>query len=320
MSCVELQHLGAAVGEQFDFAIFSGSYDKRALSCATAIGSGRYKNAIVAWNKNHQEYNADNFNALWKLCGSSQVFECSLDSNNPVKTADSFMTVFRSVGVSRATSVLVDVTAFTREALAILLLILKLTVSSSCRVVIVYNAAKHYSSGGAGLWLSAGIREVRSVLGYSGALIPAKPSHLIVLPGYEHERASELIASYEPLRLSLGRVSKSESISSDFYDLHLQFLESLAAVYESSKVSFFAFSAKDLSGTKAAVLRQAELHRDCNPVVACLNSKLAMVGTCLACFQNEELQLCYAQPEKYNVAEFSEASDFAYVEEISGFQ
>ena len=40
-------------------------------------------------------------------------------------------------------------------------------------------------------WLSRGIGEVRSILGYSGTLKPSRSNLLIVIVGYEYERAGE---------------------------------------------------------------------------------------------------------------------------------
>ena len=73
----------------------------------------------------------------------------------------------------------IDATTFTRESLLILVRFLKQSLKTSDSVQFLYAPAKEYSIGTQyeDKWLSRGIREVRSVLGYPGDFlpVPAKP-------------------------------------------------------------------------------------------------------------------------------------------------
>ena len=53
-------------------------------------------------------------------------------------------------------------------------------------------------------WLSKGVKEIRSVLGFPGEILPSRKNHLIVLTGYEYERAKTIIDILQPYSLALG--------------------------------------------------------------------------------------------------------------------
>jgi hypothetical protein len=317
MTGINLTELNVRLPADFDLFILSASYESRSLTCAKSIRPGIYKSAMIAWNENHREYNRENMDRLQQLCSGVRIVPCSLDSDNPVATADAFAKGLESAQLHGTSKILLDVTAFTREGLAILLRVLKLYLDPQTNITVIYNPAQKYDNDQDRPHLTFGIREIRSVLGYSGGLNPSKPSHLIVLPGYEHDRAAELIASYEPRLLSIGRIPKDESISVRFYALQNQFANSLSSIYSRNHVRLFKFSAKDINVTKNAVLKQVAKFGAFTPVVAAMNSKLATVGACLAALSNEDIQLCYAQPKRYNIESFSDPSAIAYICEIA---
>ena len=50
--------------------------------------------------------------------------------------------------------------------------------------------------------------------------LTSRPYHLIILMGYEVERASTLISVYEPSRITIGYAKKIDSIDDKHYELN----------------------------------------------------------------------------------------------------
>jgi len=206
----------------------------------------------------------------------------------------------------------IDITSFTHEALLIVLRVLAVHRKPTDRITCLYNGASEYSVGlpAEEKWLTKGVGEIRSVLGYSGQIIPTQKTHLIVLVGFETERAERIIAAYEPNELSLGYGSLLESISPPLHDLNRKFHKKLREKYR--KVSEFTFSCEDAFAAKAAVLKQANARPDFNVFIAPMNTKISTVGVALAAFDNQAIQLCYASAERYNFEAYSTPSDDCY--------
>ena len=138
-----------------------------------------------------------------------------------------------------------SITTFTHEALLILLRILQRQVTKRDLVHLVYAAAAEYAVGlrPEEKWLTKGVLDVRSVLGYPGSMRPSWKSHLIVLVGFEADRATELIESYEPTVISLGFGDEKTQTSAGHHAINRMAFSTVA-----SKVKTyyeFAFSTVD---------------------------------------------------------------------------
>src|SRR5699024_3770044 len=133
--------------------------------------------------------------------------------------------------------VFIDITTFTHETLLILLAIFREKFSYT-NVVCGYVNAKEYSydcEDQKDKWLSRGIGEIRSVLGYSGVLKPSKKNLLMVIVGYEYERAVRIIEAVEPDFLSLGYGLPSDSTTEKnrgANEHYTQLVKQMAAYYD----------------------------------------------------------------------------------------
>ena len=68
-------------------------------------------------------------------------------------------------------------------------------------------------------------------MGYMGEMKPAMPLHLVVMLGFEYERAQQAIDAYEPDYISIGYgISSTESISSVAGKLNVKFKEKLISI------------------------------------------------------------------------------------------
>ena len=130
-------------------------------------------------------------------------------------------------------------------------------------ITFLYTPAKEYDPGVEleKKWLSGGIKGVRSVLGFPGELRPSRKSHLIILVGFEVERAGKLIESYEPSTLSLG-IGDDDPIHQGHLEVNTHKFERLKNNYPHAGV--FSFSPKDAYKVRDAILREVESLQDQN--------------------------------------------------------
>ena len=210
----------------------------------------------------------------------------------------------------------VDITTFTHEALLIFLRLLQNQVNAaSTRLIAVYNLATEYSTGSLvhEKWLTKGVKEVRSVLGYPGIIVPTRKVHLIVLSGLETERAAKLIEMCEPTLLAVGWGEPYASLRDHSLETFKTFHRHLVDKYKG--VSQFKFSCLDPIITKQAIKELVAESPEYNVIIAPMNTKVSTVGVALA-FENERIQLCYAAVEQYNRDSYSKPSDACFMFEI----
>jgi hypothetical protein len=150
------------------------------------------------------------------------------------------------------------------------------------------------------------VREVRTILGYAGTVGLGSQTHLVILPGFEYERAQEIVDALQPDRISLGHATAENSISEALNLDHDTFMKRLEALYLGPTFDRFEFSCVDPFRTRRNVLEVVEKSGKRNVVVACLNTKAASVGVCLAALDRPTTQLVYAQPVGYNTGAYSE--------------
>lgn len=236
------------------------------------------------------------------------VDELVLSKTDPILTIDTLIAPLSSFAKSNS-KILVDISCFTHESLLILQ---KVIHHLGMKAVYAYCPANVYNpqtKKGEDKWLSRGIGEVRSILGYPGARNPLKSSHLIVLVGFEVERARKLIDRYEPTHLSLGYAD--DEIPEGAKERNKGRFNELMSAYPSAKE--FTFSTLDIEKTKEAIKNQVKEFDEANPLVAPMNTKISSLALTLAAEEDERIQICYASALLYNTDEYSEASDECYL-------
>ncbi|MCX6622788.1 MAG: hypothetical protein NTY38_17325 [Acidobacteria bacterium] len=304
-----LSNLTEALDQHFDVFICSASYEERCRSVPDAVSAHRYiGKRLVCFNQKSSSTVTGNAKYLLGRLGRN-AHKVPLDKTSPLITADNLQRALSHAGGDdRDLSYLVDITTFTHEALLILLRLLQARAARS-PVVLAYAPAAEYSVGlpPEEKWLSKGITDIRSVLGYPGDSRPSRKSHLIVLVGFESDRAERLLDEYQPHVISLGFGQAGTATSAQN-----QHVNRLAFGQLASKVSNygeFEFSCVDVSAVENAIAVQASKFPDCNVVIAPMNTKLSTVGVAGAAFRNEEIQLCYASASQYNVEGYSRPGD-----------
>jgi hypothetical protein len=213
---------------------------------------------------------------------------------------------------------LIDITTFTHEALLIILRILANTPANKTRIFLCYNGASEYSIGlpREKKWLSKGIEEIRSVIGYPGLLLPNRPTHLIILVGYEHERAHKLIEAFQPSLVSLGHGKPGTATSKKNYETSIFFHKLLVGSTSIRHIfSEFEFSANDPSVSQKALLKLINDRSGYNHIIAPMNTKISTISCALIGIKDPSVQICYAQPRLYNYYSYSKPSKYVYIME-----
>lgn len=293
-----------------DVFICCASFEERSLSIPMELPPDRVRTALVVSNEN-----MDNEKSIEALQAHFRDRYCSVRTkvDNPIKTADALYGELMK-HVASATQIVVDITAFTHEQLLILLALLRAILLDFDRhVTLVYSGADAYMLGGKE-WLSAGVEDVRTVLGYPGAMIPSQSVHLVILVGFELERALRIVDEYEPAQVSLGYSLPNDSVSDKLGNRNRDFHRRLAATL--GRVREFTFSSCDAISTQHAIIDQVKLFPGYSSVVAPLNTKVSTVGCALAAWQDPSLQLCYAEAKHYNTKGYSRPGNSFYVVEF----
>jgi hypothetical protein len=184
----------------------------------------------------------------------------------------------------------------------------------SFNINLVYTPAESYSSGDGEFWLTKGVRDIRSVLGYSGLQLPSKPLLLIVLNGFEEERTNEIIQAFEPNALIIGKPTGSSSINQSLNKISTDKYNSIKEINSAIIIEEFEFSCFDALETSSRVDYIIERFVDgFNIVIAPLNNKISTLGVALSALKNESVQISYASANQYNIASYSESSKYFVV-------
>lgn len=249
-----------------------------------------------------------------------QIFNTKIHS--PLDTANAMAKAIRCLIKKDIKKVVIDITTFTHEMLLILIKLLTRFEGGLEKITCLYLSARDYSIGDSkeNKWLSKGCNEVRSVFGYPGKIIPGRPMCLIVLVGFEHERANRMIVEMDPEFLLLGKgISNRRHLTHDSHKAPMEYFHKLVKDMTSRRgdVDEFEFSCRDYKNTAKIILREISKRRDYNNIIVPLNTKISTISVAIAALYNDEIQVCYAVPEAYNFSAYSEPDNKVAVLDIT---
>jgi len=290
--------------EKIDYLLVCASFEDRCLSFATPITGVKFEKVGIFYFEKFEEFSRNNIKIL---TDHFQVDPIPLDYSNPLTTADSLIGLFNENPEADKKSVLIDISTFTRESLLITLKFLSFISDKISDIYIFYRTANVSNN------LSDAVVSIRSVIGYMGDINIEDPLHLIILSGFEHERAKEIIDTLEPDHISIGYASKDGSVSEDLYNSNIEFTNTLMAYYSDTKIDTFEHSLLDPESSKREILKAANAKEGFSTVVAPLNNKISTIGAGLAAISNPRIQLCYAEMGNYNVNSYSTPTDDCYI-------
>ncbi|NQZ26213.1 MAG: hypothetical protein HRT55_07855 [Colwellia sp.] len=291
-----------SINMDVDYFLTCASFEDRCLTIVEGIDHRKISNVLMFYVKQFERYTLENRNKIKSLY-QDKVQELPYGHDRPTDFADLLLSKLEEITDK---SLIVDISTFTRESLLILVKFFDLHRARFKSVNLFYRAAEVNQI------LSKGIIDVRSVLGYMGDIEMSKPLHLIVLNGFEFERAKYIIDVFEPDYISIGCGSQSGSINTELHDRNVEFTNKLIAYYPKDNISLFEHSLQEPELTRDTLLEVVNSKPDCNSVIAPLNNKLSTLGAGLAAIKNPSVQLCYTQAADYNV-NYSKKLDDVYI-------
>lgn len=204
-------------------------------------------------------------------------------------------------------SAYVDSTAFTRESLIVACALLRRHIDhTTCNLL-------HSTPQTFGSWLSRGFREIRNIMGFAGHQIPGLPTVLVVLSGFEPERASRIIDAHEPKCVLLGIGNPPTNAS--FLERNLKEQKVVLARQDVEK---FEFPANSVSDCVNALEELIKPHLgSANIVIAPMSTKLSTLAAMVIAERHPSIQLTYCVPGEYNIASYSTGAKSILCETIS---
>ena len=306
---VNVSEISDAISDVCELLICSASYEERSLSIPLNLVPTVARSVMVLKNENvadkgleHANFILDHFHDRAKIVETYR--------SEPVRTADKLLDVIQGeLGINKNLKICVDITTMTHETLLIVfrLLSILLRENHSKLVTYLYNPAEEYDPGKPQTekWLSKGVAHVGSIFGFSGKLLPSRKNHLVVLVGFEVNRAARLIDVFEPASMSFGFGDLS-SINKEHRAVNQKKHRILSARY--SNAEDFEFSPTDAIQVRDKILILAKKHSEKNLIVAPMNTKISTLGCATAALKNQDIQLCYASAVTYNSENYSKPS------------
>lgn len=301
----------------FDLFICSGSFEDRCLSIAQSIYKTPISYKLVIFNEDNQQYVGENTDKLSSLLGENTE-TVKISMHNPLLTADNIGLAFETINSQMSIqTILLDITTFTHEALLIILCLIRIHFRDA-KLTCGYTNASEYSTDeeGENKWLSKGICDVRSVLGYAGNLSPSQKTHLIVIVGYESERALKVIEAIEPSSISLGYGRPNNATTDKDRDANQKYKDIVSSVstqYQGGFKSEFEILCDDPFQSAQAIEKEIQSHPNHNIIIVPMNNKISTIGVALIAFVHKEVQIAYAPALTYNYYHYSKPGKRCYL-------
>ena len=184
---VERKNITSFLGN-IDIYLCSSGFEERSTFLGINLNRTQVSEAFIFHIEDTYKVSEDHLEAIKK--NLSNLITISYAKNAPLTTYDKFYQLFfeliKSKNDNRIFKVVIDITTFTIEVLLILIKLLSSEIFvNTLNVFFVYTPAESYSNNDKNIWLTKGIRDIRSVLGYSGMHSPSKQLLLILLSGFE---------------------------------------------------------------------------------------------------------------------------------------
>ena len=316
-----LHHLGTLekrLRKRVDLLVCSASFEDRCLSIAENLDRRRVGHVLVVKNRRFAGVVEKNCEILrnWFVGRETTV---EVDSVDPVVTTTNLLRAVQAQWGNGARRIVIDITTFTHETLLILFRVGSLVFDDTSRVEFLYVPAKEYSIGDApgDKWLSKGISEVRSVMGYPGGFVPSRGTHLIVLAGFEDYRALSLIQELEPSVVSIGYGDRADANTAPHQLTNEARVERIRSVL--GAVNNFVFSCYDAIGAERTIRGVVREREGYNTILAPMNTKVSTLGAGRVALKDESIQICYAQADMYNYRHYSIPGDGYYHHEFEDY-
>lgn len=291
------------------------SFEERCLASSKIVAAASFCLPLIFRTNRISEKSSLVHKELMDANWKREPCSAEISIADPLVTVDVMTKSFRALPEEAMRSIVVDISTFTHEHLAILLKLLhSLNLLQVTHFAYVSVCAYGGTEATEHLWLSRGTANIRPIVGFPGMLRPSRPLHLIALVGFEFERARVAIEEAEPNYVSLGVGERCESVTTglhgknqEFYSRLMDFVDERLTTASSTRQ--FEFSCIFPEKTKKQILDLIASIEERNVVLFPMNTKISTLGAVMAALENPSIQLGYVEPLEYNVAEYSQGVD-----------
>lgn len=300
--------LATKISAEKSILISSTSFEKRWKSVLEDIGIDNWKKVVLfnSLKNNDGDFLFSNkSNVIVASCKYADPIDVLFTCNEKLVPVLTDLT-----GLNY--KIVFDISTFTREMLLIILKVLEYY-NFLKHSTFIYTPSKSMSEN----WLSKGVLNTRSVLGYAGDFDLNNETHLMLLSGFEVERSIAAIEEYEPTYLTVLSGDRNSSYSEAYYARSKELVENLKTHYGSN------FSSKEIDITDLAKLKsyilellESEKFRNKNVVIVPLSNKISTLALGLAMIEATNAQVVYPQPAEYNEKDYSEAAEEYFIFEL----
>jgi hypothetical protein len=236
-----------------------------------------------------------------------------LDYRHPIAVAKTLTNIIKELSLKKI-SLVIDITTFTHEVLAMLLKLLYDNKQYFPSIMCLYNGASDYSNSKnialSQMWLTKGCRDVRNIVGYPGRFRLDAKTCLVIFTGFELERATRLIELLGPDKIIFGRGKDPTNPNhKEAMDYFRGKFDEWKNNYKYSNCTDIPFSCKDIDETIKNVTDLVTDNPDDNFILVPLNTKLSTIAISIVALNNARIQICYSIPETYNIKDYSSPSN-----------
>jgi len=292
-------------GSPDDLYISCISYEPRTIGLFKKLDSG-YKadTGLVITNEQFEKFSKvrenkkEINNILERMAFFNNLNTLSSSIDNPIKIIIEIDKIIKNrFADKQKINITFDITTFPRgELLTVIYYLRHLTIIDTIRIL--YISPKKY-----GKWLSEGYRYSTIPPFFEGPPTFEKKTALLILAGFEYDRAVSLIDDVEPSALILGR--PHPGTSKEFRDADEDIITKLKRTRRFTK-EIYDIPANDpflcRDSVKEIIQKNSQSH---DFFVVPMGTKIEVLGTYLAYEENPNFRIIYPVPLIYNVVNYS---------------
>lgn len=278
---------------KMDFYITTSGWEDRSfLSADSTFKKHSIGNTIVFYTEEYQEKTAKNFSKIKQLSNNNnaQFTEVQLIlSDHKLK----WQKILKCLERVRNATVLLDITTMPRD---IIWYVLHFLMGKNCEISVIYGSPKKY-----GDWLSKDPGKPILLYNHSGITKLENQTALLIVSGFDVERASQLIQYYEPKKTYLALQSGEK------YENHKKNIEKnikyLSGLCEIESFQFDSFS--NDGGYRELVDKTHGFVHKYNVIASSLGPKPSAVALFRLNLKFPEIALCYVPSTTYNTEDYT---------------
>lgn len=201
---------------------FASWEDRFRLGFSRNLDKSRVRRALIFYFSSYADRTRENREAIVNVCGAENIeyTPVELDIDKP---AHNWRKVLDSIGsvVADCQNALIDISTMPREIIWYALWLLN---QNSMSTRYIYHSPDNYGNA----WLSRDPRSPRLVYKLSGIAAPSVKTALLIIVGFDPQRAERLISWCEPAKLMIGiqnpsRFERNEEAMKDYDEIIKKF-------------------------------------------------------------------------------------------------